>query len=214
MDNLKRGLLSKIKDTAFLSKATMYNSMKDLSILHSLNIDLHPKKIPVIKSCYWEPPSAGEVRITSDGASRGNPGKGGTGFIIRNHLGAILRTFSVGMGTVTSFMAECNALVQGLQCAASNGWLVAWSESDSVAAVKEAVPPPPIIDHQIDQITQNINGDVTVSFSPNEISRLSLPRSLSSRGSMQNMPNHVDHASSRHSISEIRLLLMSLRFKG
>ncbi|KAF6140661.1 hypothetical protein GIB67_013954, partial [Kingdonia uniflora] len=78
----------------------------------------------------------------------------------------------------------------------------------------EAVPPPPIIDHQIDQITQDINGDVTISFSPKEISRLYLPRSLSSRGSMRNMPFHINHTSSRHSISGDRTIIDESKIQG
>ncbi|KAF6142604.1 hypothetical protein GIB67_015090 [Kingdonia uniflora] len=42
----------------------------------------------------------------------------------------------VGLGNVTSYMAECTALVQGLACAASNGWEITWLESDSSGAVK------------------------------------------------------------------------------
>ncbi|KAF6151900.1 hypothetical protein GIB67_010474 [Kingdonia uniflora] len=80
--------------------------------------------------------------------------------------------------------------------------------------IQEAVPPPPIIDHQIDQITQNIDGNVTISFASNEISRLSLPRSLSSRGSMQNMPFNVAHASSRHSISGDMIIIDESKIQG
>ncbi|KAF6156492.1 hypothetical protein GIB67_011293 [Kingdonia uniflora] len=53
-----------------------------------------------------------------------------------NHTGTVLRTYSHGLGNVTGYMADCSALLQGLQDAASNGWLIAWSESDSVAAVE------------------------------------------------------------------------------
>ncbi|KAF6168035.1 hypothetical protein GIB67_011420 [Kingdonia uniflora] len=94
------------------------------------------QKVPTNKSCYWKLPNDGEVKINSDGLSRGNPRKGGVGFIIRDHNGTVLRTYSKGLGTVTSYMAECSALLQGLQDATSNGWLIAWSESDYAAAVE------------------------------------------------------------------------------
>ncbi|KAF6153940.1 hypothetical protein GIB67_023717 [Kingdonia uniflora] len=91
----------------------------------------------IVRSCWWWwcLPEEGEVKINTDGASKGNSGKGGAGFIIRNSRGVVLRTSAIGLGTVTSYMAECVALVQGLATAASNGWEIAWLESDSSAAV-------------------------------------------------------------------------------
>ncbi|KAF6150783.1 hypothetical protein GIB67_020866 [Kingdonia uniflora] len=80
---------------------------------------------------YWQ-----QVKINSDESSRGNPGKGSVGFIIRNHTRTVLRTYSHRVGNVTSYMAKCSALLQGLQDAASDGWEIAWSKSDSVAAVE------------------------------------------------------------------------------
>ncbi|KAF6171515.1 hypothetical protein GIB67_018039 [Kingdonia uniflora] len=97
---------------------------------------MHPRKLQVIKSCFWDLVKEGEVKINSDGASRGNPFEGGTGFIIRDHVGKVLRTFFQGLGTATSYIEKCTALLQGLQKAASNRWLIAWSEADSVAAVE------------------------------------------------------------------------------
>ncbi|KAF6161271.1 hypothetical protein GIB67_009158 [Kingdonia uniflora] len=77
----------------------------------------------------------GEVKNNSDGASKGNPGKGGVGYIIRDNQGNVLRTCLLGLGVVTSYKAECRAIVEGKACAASNGWLLAWVEADSAAVV-------------------------------------------------------------------------------
>ncbi|KAF6169370.1 hypothetical protein GIB67_016540 [Kingdonia uniflora] len=68
-----------------------------------------------------------------DGASKGNPGRGSLGFIIRGFDGKVLWTGAMGLGVTTSFFAECRAIIQGVECAASNGCLVAWVESDCTA---------------------------------------------------------------------------------
>ncbi|KAF6161411.1 hypothetical protein GIB67_009290 [Kingdonia uniflora] len=99
-------------------------------------LDLFQLMFQQIKSYFWKHPNVGEVKINSDGSFRGNPGKESVGFIIRNHTGAVLRTYSQGLGNIISYMAECYALLQGLQDAASNGWLIAWSKSDSFTAVE------------------------------------------------------------------------------
>ncbi|KAF6168172.1 hypothetical protein GIB67_011557 [Kingdonia uniflora] len=136
MPKIKKDLLSHIRDTTHLSQSHMKNCVGDLSVLHNLQAVLHSKKIQHIKSCYWKLPRVGEVKINSDDSSRGNPRKGGVGFIIRDHNGTVLRAHSKGLGDVTCYMAECSTLLQGLQDAASNRWLIAWPESDSTAAVK------------------------------------------------------------------------------
>ncbi|KAF6145553.1 hypothetical protein GIB67_037586 [Kingdonia uniflora] len=126
----------KDKETAYLSKAVMNNTTKDFSILYCLRVPCHPRQDINVRSCFWNLPEEGEVKINSDGASKGNPGKGGAGVIIRNCRGAIFQTMMVGLGNVTSYMAECMTLVQGQACAASNGWEIEWLESNSSEAVK------------------------------------------------------------------------------
>ncbi|KAF6150914.1 hypothetical protein GIB67_000080 [Kingdonia uniflora] len=128
--------LSRIQETAYLSKAVMNNTQNDLSIIHSLRVPCHPRNDTNVRSCFWNLPEEGEVKINTDGESKGNPGKGGSGFIIRNSRGVIIRTMAMGLVIVASYMVECMALVHGLACAASNGWEIAWLESDSSGTVK------------------------------------------------------------------------------
>ncbi|KAF6155540.1 hypothetical protein GIB67_004534 [Kingdonia uniflora] len=45
-------------------------------------------------------------------------------------------TLSKGIGLVTNFMAECKAIILGVEHAASFGWLIAGIESDSTTAVE------------------------------------------------------------------------------
>ncbi|KAF6160461.1 hypothetical protein GIB67_019230 [Kingdonia uniflora] len=78
----------------------------------------------------------GEIKINTDGATRGNPGKGGIDCIFRYCKGNELGTLAKGIGLVTNYTAECQAIIHGVASAASNGWLIAWVESDSKAAVE------------------------------------------------------------------------------
>ncbi|KAF6146896.1 hypothetical protein GIB67_018549 [Kingdonia uniflora] len=87
-----------------------------------------PSRSTTAKSCFWELPEKDEVNINMDGAARGNPGKGGIGFIYRDYNGLVLCTLAKGLGLVTNFSAECKAIIQGIESTASFGWLIAWVE--------------------------------------------------------------------------------------
>ncbi|KAF6168444.1 hypothetical protein GIB67_004996 [Kingdonia uniflora] len=83
-----------------------------------------------------ELPNHGEIKINTDAAARGNPGKGGIVYIFRDSEGKILGSFAQGLGLVSNYTAECKAIIKGVDLAALNGWLIAWVESDSKAAVE------------------------------------------------------------------------------
>ncbi|KAF6143229.1 hypothetical protein GIB67_039012 [Kingdonia uniflora] len=75
----------------------MYNNQSDLGILRSLGVPLHPSKSTVIKSCSWELPRKGEIKINTDGAARGNLGKGGIGCIFKDCKGNVFGTLAKGL---------------------------------------------------------------------------------------------------------------------
>ncbi|KAF6170694.1 hypothetical protein GIB67_015646 [Kingdonia uniflora] len=102
----------------------------------NLGAPLHPSKRTDIKSCSWELPRKGEIKINADGVARGNPGKGGIGYIFKDCKGNVLDTLTKGLGLVTNYTAECQAIINGVASVASNGWLIVWMESDSKAAVE------------------------------------------------------------------------------
>ncbi|KAF6172062.1 hypothetical protein GIB67_029480 [Kingdonia uniflora] len=83
-----------------------------------------------------ELPNHGEIKINIDGAARGNPGKGSIGCIFRDSKGKILGSFAQGLGLVSNYTAECKVIIKWVDLVASNGWLIAWVESDSKAAVE------------------------------------------------------------------------------
>ena len=61
------------------------------------------------------------IVLTSDGASRGNPGPAGAGAIIEDVSGKLLRELSVYLGHTTNNVAEYRALILGLQAAEELG---------------------------------------------------------------------------------------------
>ncbi|KAF6155538.1 hypothetical protein GIB67_004532 [Kingdonia uniflora] len=91
---------------------------------------------PLVKSCFWELPRIGEIKINTDGGAKGNHGKGGIGCISCDCKGKVMVTLSKGLGLVTNFMAECEAIILGVELAAFFGWLISWKESDSTMAVE------------------------------------------------------------------------------
>ncbi|KAF6157138.1 hypothetical protein GIB67_041599 [Kingdonia uniflora] len=134
--NEKRKWINQIHETAMLSTSLMHNSQSDLAILHCLGVAVHSCNHPMVKSCYWELPRIGKIKINTDGDVKGNHRKRGIGCIIRDYNGCVLGTLSKGLGLVTNFMAECEAIIHGVENAASFGWLIAWIESDSMTTVK------------------------------------------------------------------------------
>ncbi|KAF6145199.1 hypothetical protein GIB67_041394 [Kingdonia uniflora] len=133
---VKRQWLKWIQDCAALSTSLLFNTQIELGILHCLGVDVHASKHPLVKSCYWELPRIGEIKINTDGAAKGNPGKGGIGCIYRDCNGNVLGTLAKGLRLVSNFIAECEAIIHGVEYAASFGWLIAWIESDFTTAVE------------------------------------------------------------------------------
>ncbi|KAF6147220.1 hypothetical protein GIB67_039350 [Kingdonia uniflora] len=107
MEKEKRNWLTHIQDVAFTSTGCMHNIQEDLSIVHVLRVPGGPRKETLMKSCFWELPSMGEVKNNTDGASKGKPGKGGWVILLET----------------------------GVKDSASNGWLIAWVEADPAVAV-------------------------------------------------------------------------------
>ncbi|XP_026383614.1 uncharacterized protein LOC113279122 [Papaver somniferum] len=70
-------------------------------------------KIPKIIECQFQLPDENTILFCCDGASRGNPGISGYGFIVRNFSGQFIAAESGGLGITTNFVAE----VMGTLCA-------------------------------------------------------------------------------------------------
>lgn len=69
--------------------------------------------------------------IEFDGASKGNPGKGGAGAIIRTGDGRVLCLLREGLGFVTNNVAEYRGLILGMRYALRNGFKQIRATGDS-----------------------------------------------------------------------------------
>ncbi len=58
------------------------------------------------------------LRLRTDGASRGNPGKAGAGIVIEDREGMKLQTLHRWLGHMTNNEAEYHALIDGLKAVA------------------------------------------------------------------------------------------------
>jgi len=57
----------------------------------------------------------GKLLVYSDGASRGNPGEAGIGYVIKNQKGEVIKEVSDYLGRATNNVAEYTALIRALQ---------------------------------------------------------------------------------------------------
>ena len=69
----------------------------------------------------WNKPPPGCYKLSTDGASLGNPGRAGGGGLIRDSSGNWVKGFSRSIGRATSMVAEFWALRDGLILASQLG---------------------------------------------------------------------------------------------
>jgi ribonuclease HI len=77
------------------------------------------------------------VIIYSDGASKGNPGEAGIGFVIQSVAGEIFAEVGEYIGKTTNNVAEYEALIRGLEAAAELGADEVTVRSDSQLLVMQ-----------------------------------------------------------------------------
>ena len=84
--------------------------------------------------------------------------------------------------------------------------LITWEEIQFPDnwTLNQAVEPSPVVESTVDQILQDTDGNVMISFTPNQVSRLTLSRSSSSRSYQRSNPCNISLVSSRRSVSEER----------
>ncbi|XP_026428348.1 uncharacterized protein LOC113324243 [Papaver somniferum] len=74
-----------------------------------------------------------ETILCCDGASRGNPGKAGYGFVVRNHIGNFVYAESGGLGVLANYIAEFIASIRALEWALENQNFKIIPQTDSKA---------------------------------------------------------------------------------
>lgn len=75
--------------------------------------------------------------VNSDGGSRGNPGPGGVGIVVRDPSGEIVARGGGYLGSVTNNVAEYEALLWGMRAARALGATSVLLRADSELVVKQ-----------------------------------------------------------------------------
>ncbi|XP_075098931.1 uncharacterized protein LOC142175826 [Nicotiana tabacum] len=84
----------------------------------------------------WEFPSAGWLKVNTDGASRGNPGRSSIGFCIRNENGDIVKSVGKEIEETTNTIAEAKAMVEALRFCRFKQYSHVWLQPDSMILKK------------------------------------------------------------------------------
>ncbi|XP_057851721.2 uncharacterized protein LOC131061886 [Cryptomeria japonica] len=83
------------------------------------------------KAATWSPPNPGWLKLNFDGASRGNLGPSGIGYVIRDHTGSILRKMEKSIPPDTNNIAKFKAMQFGLIDCIRHGLKYILVEGDS-----------------------------------------------------------------------------------
>ncbi|XP_026396694.1 uncharacterized protein LOC113291371 [Papaver somniferum] len=116
-------------------KAPMWNSTYDLQILKSFGLQCRRSKASRVQEIFFHLPSNNQILLCCDGASKGNPGVSGYGFIGRNETGDCIVAQAGGLGIATNFYAEVMAVLCAGEWAIRNDHLKVIFRSDSQAAI-------------------------------------------------------------------------------
>ncbi|XP_026453571.1 uncharacterized protein LOC113354457 [Papaver somniferum] len=114
------------------------NHMWDYSyeyIFKYFEIKKQPIKLQRIVELRFCLPEVHQILICCDGASRGNPGAAGMGFVCRGQNGEFIYAESRGLGTATNFIAEIMAIIGAAEWAVENNSFDICTQSDSNAAI-------------------------------------------------------------------------------
>ncbi|XP_075088439.1 uncharacterized protein LOC142170431 [Nicotiana tabacum] len=84
----------------------------------------------------WELPSAGWLKVNTEGASRGNPGRSSIGFCIRNENGDIVKSVGRKIEETTNTVAEAKAMVEALRFCRFQQYSHVWLQTDSMLLKK------------------------------------------------------------------------------
>ncbi|KAF6152851.1 hypothetical protein GIB67_025869 [Kingdonia uniflora] len=112
----------------------MNNTVSDLKVVSFFGIKFRYRHAPLIQSCYWIPPVSDEIKINCDGASSGNPGRGGCGTVFRQGRHKIIGVLVLNLPYTASYQAECNSIIEALAKAQTLRYTKIWIATDSSAA--------------------------------------------------------------------------------
>ncbi|XP_070021920.1 uncharacterized protein [Nicotiana sylvestris] len=108
----------------------------------------------------WELPSARWLKVNTDGASRGNPGKSSIGFCIRNENGDIVKSVGKQIKETTNTVAEAKDMVEVLRFCRFQQYSHVWLQTNSMLlkTIMDGIWKPPwIISEQVEEMMQLMN---------------------------------------------------------
>ncbi|XP_070039415.1 uncharacterized protein [Nicotiana tomentosiformis] len=121
-------------------------------ILHMME-----RYVPKLKfnKVIWELPMDGWIKINTDGASRGNPGRSSIGFCVRNELRDIVYAVGKDIDKTTSTQVETIAILETLKYCLHQGMVQIWLETYSMLlknVIQGIWKPPWIIENEVEEI--------------------------------------------------------------
>ncbi|XP_026435849.1 uncharacterized protein LOC113333641 [Papaver somniferum] len=134
--NAKRRILIMVKDCEVRLKGYTNNSNYDTSIMLFFEIKYKKMKTPKIIECFFHLPEENYILLCCDGASRGNPGISGYGFVIRDCYGHFIAAESGGPGITTNFLDEVMGTLCALEWAVQHNQLQVIVNADSKDSIE------------------------------------------------------------------------------
>ncbi|XP_026399287.1 uncharacterized protein LOC113295153 [Papaver somniferum] len=113
----------------------MWGSVAENDILQFFSIHARKMRRTTIIEIFFHLQNEMELLLYCDGASRGNPGNVGYGFIVRNHFGAFIFAESGGLGVTSNCVAEFISCIKALEWAVENQSFRLILQSDSKTCI-------------------------------------------------------------------------------
>ncbi|XP_026416812.1 uncharacterized protein LOC113312267 [Papaver somniferum] len=111
VEAFKQKIMRITKEGSIRMRGEMMGSVYDLQILLFFGISVIRSKAINVKQCFFKSPEVNQALICCDGASNGNPGMAGLGFVAKDNLSGSIGAASGGMGIATNYLAEVMALI-------------------------------------------------------------------------------------------------------
>ncbi|XP_026420233.1 uncharacterized protein LOC113316230 [Papaver somniferum] len=115
-------------------KAHIWNTSYDLQVLNFFGLKCKHIRTSKIHAIFFNLPQMGQILLCCDGASQGNPGAAGYGFIARNSEGECIVSIAGGLGIATNYYVEVLAILCAGERAIHRGYthLIFTSDSQEV----------------------------------------------------------------------------------
>ncbi|XP_026459124.1 uncharacterized protein LOC113359756 [Papaver somniferum] len=130
-NKLKTRIMHFTADCDVGMKATMWNSTYDLQVLKNFGLKCRKVKATRIQELYFYFPERNYLLLCIDGASKGNPGTAGFGYIGRNNSGDCVIAVAGGLGLATNYYAEVVVVLCAREWGIQNGFFHLIFRSDT-----------------------------------------------------------------------------------